>query len=302
MSVVLGEFAVNPACISTSADLSLGLKVFGFEHGAVISDFPNGWYKAIRARAAQMPDPDRTQFLEKLNRLRERAVARVRPSAQGDSWLEQAIVSNAVRPFHSILDEAESAGCLCYTTAMDDDNLRSGLREGKVQRHATELVKSFWPLVVSSDRFSIIDPYFKPDGAHKNFVRELIAARRTANKSIVYLDLHVEFDDDPLEMRDGSAACVSAFKQWAQGIGENIAFSIYWWSDAGVGELHPRYLLTERGGVRLDRGAVVPPQLDQQDHDTDISMLTEHFVKEVERRYNGTYQPLALKVKASFRI
>lgn len=302
MSVVLGEFAVNPACISTSSDLSLSLKVFGFEHGAVISDFPNDWYKAIRARAAQMPDPDKTQFLEKLDRLRERAVARVRPSTQGDSWLEQAIVSNAVRPFHSILDEAESAGCLCYTTAMDDDNLRSGLREGKVQRHAAELVKSFWPLVVSSDRFSIIDPYLKPNRAHKNFVRELITARRTANKALLYLDLHIEFDNNPLEMRDGSATCISAFKEWGRGVGENIVFTLHWWTDEGVGELHPRYLITDRGGVRLDRGAVVPPELDKQDHDTDVSMLTEHFVKEVERRYSGTYQPLALKARVSFRV
>jgi hypothetical protein len=63
--VVLGEFAVNPACMCTSADLSLGLNVFGFEHGAVVSDFPNGWYKLVRARANQLPNPDRGIFMGK---------------------------------------------------------------------------------------------------------------------------------------------------------------------------------------------------------------------------------------------
>ncbi len=302
MSVVLGEFAVNPACICSSADVSLGLKVFGFEHGAVISDFPNGWYKNIRARANQLPDPDRGHFLGKLILLRERAVARMRPSVAGGSWLEQAVTSNVVHPFHAILDETESADCRGYATAMDDENLRSGLRENKVPRNAVDLVKSFWPLVVSSDRFSIIDPFIKPDLAHKNFLRELVAARRTVSKATLYLDLHMEFDDDPREKRDGSVASKSVFKSWAEDIGENLVFTLHWWTDGGVGELHPRYLLTERGGVRLDRGAVVPPQLDQQDHDTDVSMLTDHFVKMVERRYSGTYQPLALKEKDSFRI
>lgn len=302
MSVVLGEFAINPACINSISELSLGLKVFGFEHGAVISDFPNGWHKAVRVHASQMPDPDRTLFLDKLSRLRERAIARVRPSMPRESWREQAIASNAGHPFYAILDEVESPGCRSYSTAMDDENLRSGLRENKVPRNAADLVKSFWPLVVSSDRFSIIDPYFKPDGAHKNFVRELIAARRTAVKSILFLDLNIEFDDDPHEMRNGSDECISAFRHWANGIGENVAFTLRWWADDGIGELHPRYLLTERGGVRLDRGAVVPPQLNQQDHDTDVSMLTDYFVKEVERRYSGTYNPLALKKEARFRI
>ena len=302
MSVVLGEFAVNPACINSIAELRLSLQVFGFEHGAVISDFPNGWHKAVRAHASQMPDPDRTRFLEKLEHLRERAIARVRPSVLSGSWLEQTVESNANQPFYAILDEEESHGCLSYATAMDDGNLRSGLRERKVSRNAADLVKSFWPLIVSSDRFSIIDPYFKPDSAHKKFVRELIAARRTSTKSILFLDLHIEFDNDPREMRDGSDACVSAFRTWASDIGSNIAINLRWWADDGVGELHPRYLLTERGGVRLDRGAVVPPQLNQQDHDTDVSMLTDHFVKEVERRYSGTYNPLALKKEERFRI
>lgn len=207
--VVLGEFAVNPACICSSADLSVGLKVFGFEHGAVISDFPNGWYKDIRARANQLPEPDRGNFLGKLNLFRERAIARVRTSEPGGTWLEQAVASSAGRPFHAILDESDSDHCRSYATAMDDVNLRDGLRENKVPRNAIDLVKAFWPLVVSSDRFSIIDPYMKPDAAHQNFIRELVAARRTASKATLFLDLHMEFDDDPRETRDGSIVRIS---------------------------------------------------------------------------------------------
>jgi len=300
--VVLGEFAVNPACLCSSADLSIGLKVFGFEHGAVVSDFPNGWYKELRARAKQMPEPDRNVFLGKLHLFRERAVARVRSSELGETWLAQALTANAKIPFHAILDEADSAQCRSYAAAMDDVDLRVGLRENKVPRNAADLVKSFWPLAVSSERFSVIDPYLKPDSAHQKFLRALIDARRTASRAVLYLDLHMEFDDDPREMRDGSMACKAAFKAWARGIGDNLIVSLRWWADSGVGELHPRYLLSERGGVRLDRGAVVPPQLDQQDHDTDIGMLAEHFVKEVERRYNGTYRPLDLKEQDTFRI
>jgi hypothetical protein len=205
-------------------------------------------------------------------------------------------------PFHAILDEADAAACRRYSDAIDDVDLRLGLRENKVPRNATDLVKSFWPLAVSSERFSVIDPYLKPDPAHQKFLSALVDARRTASRAVLYLDLHMEFDDDPRQMRNGSVECKAAFKAWARGIGENLIVSLRWWTDSGVGELHPRYLLSERGGVRLDRGAVVPPQLDQQDHDTDIGMLAEHFVKEVERRYSGTYRPLDLKEQDNFRV
>lgn len=302
MAVVLGEFAVNPACISTSADLSLALKVFGFEHGAVISDFPNGWQKIVRACSSQMPEPDRGIFLGKLNLLRDKAVARVRASEQGGSWIEQAAASAARRPFRAILDETASAESACYAEAIDDANFRVGLRETKVPRSADALIRSFWPLVVSSDRFTIIDPYFKPDNAHLNFVSELISARRTAGNAVLFLDFHIEFDARPAEMRDGSDACKRSFDAWARRVGANLVLSIHWWSDNGLGELHPRYLLTERGGVRLDRGALIPPELGQQDHDTDVSMLADHFIAEVEHRYNGTYHPLELKAKYTIRV
>lgn len=300
--VVLGEFAVNPACICSATDLGVGRQIFGFQHGAVVSDFPNGWHKEIKARASQLPEPDRGIFLGRLDQFRELAVARVRPSEPGEGWLAQATSANGRFPFHAILDFADSPVCRSYSEAIADGDLRKGLRENKIPRNPIDLVKSFWPLAVSSDKFSVIDPFLSPSPAHQNFLRALVAARRTASKGILYLDLHIEFDDDPLKMRDASDKCKSAFRTWAKGLGENLAVALRWWSDDGVGELHPRYLLSERGGVRLDRGAVVPPRLDQQDHDTDVGMLTEDFVKEIERRYSETYQPLQLKGKDCFRI
>jgi hypothetical protein len=141
-----------------------------------------------------------------------------------------------------------------------------------------------------------------PDDYHAKFLQSLVEARRTLGNSLIFLDLHIEYCSDPVERRDASQQCKNDFRSWGKSIGKNLMFSVRWWDDKGVGELHPRYLLSEKGGVRLDRGARIPPDLAQQGHDTDVCMLTDDFVKQIESRYNGTYQPLKLKDKLTFRI
>lgn len=299
---VLGEFAINPVCIESRSDLRDLTNVFGFEHGAVISNFPNGWHRLVASRAEKLAEPDKSSFLESLRRLKDRAIAHIRPSEQGPTWFDQAVAANAKHPFHAVLtDEASELGRL-YSEAIDDTKLRKGLREAKVPRRPVDLIASFLPLVVSSDRFTIIDPYLAPDDYYVKFMQSLVEARRTRGNSLIFLDLHIEFCSDPDELRDASQRCKNMFQTWGHSIGQNLMVNVYWWDDYGVGELHPRYLLSEKGGVRLDRGARIPPDLAQQNHDTDISMLTDEFVKQIECRYSGTYQPLKLKDKLTFRI
>ena len=299
--LVIGEFAVNPACVQSRTDLRDILNIFGFEHGAVISNFPNGWHREIADKAASLQEPERSSFLNRLKQVKERVVAHLRPSEPGITWMDQVATAQGKRPFYAVLTDANTAYGRLFSDAMDDPDLRKGLREQKVPRRPEELIRSFLPLVLSSDRFTIVDPYLAPDPYHGKFVKTLLEARRTIGNNLLYIDLHIEFDSNPAEQRDASVQCENDFRAWGQDIGNNVIFNVYWWEDRGIGELHPRYLLTDRGGVRLDRGARIPPELDKQYHDTDICMLTDDFVREIERRYSGIYQPLMLKHRFSFR-
>lgn len=298
---ILGEFAINPACITKPSDLKEIFNRFGFHHGAVISDFPNAWHKTVSLHASDLPEPDKSAFLDRLSRVKDSVLARVRSNSQGESWIEQARASAKDMAFYSILDTQSSEGARSYFEAMEQLDLTGGLREGKVTRTADSLVRSFLPLVLCSDKFTIVDPYVMPDAAYRKFIKALVDARRARSRSTLFVDLHLEFDENADSMRDGTPQCINAFEAWARGIGSNLVMTVHLWSDMGIGEIHPRYLLTERGGVRLDRGVRIPPQLNQQDHDTDVAMMTPHFVHEIERRYSGTYEPLKLKLKRSFR-
>jgi hypothetical protein len=279
-SIVLGEFALNPACVNSFNDLKDIGRRFGFQHGAVISDFPNEWEKIVRQKASELQEPDKSAFCDRLQKLKQDAIVRTRKNKEGSSWLEQVRLAHAETPFYSVLHTESVDTFSEYSSVIDADELTADLRECKVKRTASGLISSIFPLVVSSDRFSVIDPFIEPNEANLKFLRALIQTRRTNGFGILYLDLHLEFDANA-PRRDGTEACFREFENWVK--------------------MHPRYLLTDRGGVRLDRGISIPADIVKQNHDTDVVMMTNSFKTIVERRYNGTYEPLKLVSSRKFQ-
>lgn len=289
--IVLGEFAINPDCVATSADINALLRIFGFENGAVISEFPRSWVADVKSRAQQLEEPAKSAFFDKINLLKERAFVRLGRAVEGVSWIEKALASHAVRPFYGILHTHSEANYLGFSDALNDHEFPHGLRECKVHRDPDSMVNAILPLVQSSERFALIDPYFAPDEYFAKFVRKLVERNRELSHRRLYIDIHLEHDSD--QRGDFGVEQINRFRAWVDRLPADLTVSVSWWKDSGVGELHPRYLITERGGVRFDRGFKIPPDHAQQQHDADVLMITDRFIREVERRYSRGYQPLS---------
>lgn len=291
--IVLGEFAVNPECIATMTDLTLLLRVFGFEHGAVISEFPRSWIPEVKQRAQQFEEPTRSAFKDKVDRLKAKALVRLGRLSDGTTWLDRTLASHRSRPFYGILHTHQTVDCQCFQHAINDDHFPCGLREGKALRNSVAMVSAILPLVQSSDRFTLIDPYFSPNAEYQEFVECLVMKRREISTGKLYIDIHLEHDEEgegPL-----GPAHINNFKHWAKSLPDNLEINVRWWDDNKSGELHPRYLITERGGARLDRGFRSPDERRanrERENDADICMMTEAFIKEIENRYSEKYQPL----------
>jgi hypothetical protein len=288
--VILGEFAVNPGCVTSINELTRMLRVFGFSHGAVVSEFPAKWVAEVKGKATLLEEPARTAFMEKVNRLRDKALVRLSREASGATWLDRARASNCVRPFHGILHKEKGAGFDSFDEVMNDDEFPPGLREGKAVRNPDAMVNAILPLVQCSERFSLIDPYFGPDEHFLKFVKKLVERNREIKNRALYLDIHLEHDRE--SKGEVGTFEIRRFKDWVAELPERLVVKVRWWDDERTGELHPRYLITERGGVRFDRGFITPQEYAQRENDADLSMMTEAFIKEVEHRYSEAYEPL----------
>ena len=295
--IVIGEFAVNPECVCSIGDIRDLEKRFGFRHGAVISEFPRSWIAEVKEQAQRLEEPTRTAFKDRVSRLRETAMVRMGRNGTGTDWLARTLQSHSTKPFHAILHKVDEGPCRCFADALDDDALFSVLREAKVTRSAQSLVSAIQPLVQGSERFALIDPYFKPDRYFSKFVEELIRCATAVTRKRIYIDVHLE----SVSNVGVDASEIFSFGEWVAQLGTQLTVTVSWWKDQGNGELHPRYLITERAGVRFDRGFKIPSDMDQQNHDTDVIMMTDAMVKEVESRYSATYAPLEMLHREEYR-
>jgi len=66
--------------------------------------------------------------------------------------------------------------------------------------------------------------------------------------------------------------------------GKGITFN--WWNDNLSKEIHPRYLLMERAGIRYDRGFQEPHDREEREFTTDISILSVHESNESWKQYS----------------
>ena len=66
---------------------------------------------------------------------------------------------------------------------------------------------------------------------------------------------------------------------------KGFAVDFFWWNDPDTREIHPRYLLTDLGGIRFDRGFEQPSDHDQRAGMTDVCMMTRQKVDKEWNRY-----------------
>lgn len=290
--MILGEFAINPEVIEDWTDLRILSMRFGFEHGAVISDFPKPWISSLKQRAEQDLKGTRKYLsvIEQLNRIKkEFLINRARTYDVAEDWVNNAVTQHEAFAFYKIIDINAAKGVDAFCDI--DEKLFEGLREGSTHRHAEDLAQVACLLLENSKKIKIIDPFISPHRGCQKSIKEIINVIQRGNRAQnIQLELHTS------SSRSGKDVDVANEKTEIETIYQplvsaGMSLRVYWWKDDETNELHPRYLVTERGGMRYDRGFIEPNELSEKDSDTDVSMMTQERANEVW----GTYTPEASK-------
>jgi hypothetical protein len=199
-------------------------------------------------------------------------------------WLLNAEMENGKRPYHAIIAEnnpRNQTQILIVDDLSDEIPLWHVEREKVIQRTAVKLADSVEILVANAREIIFIDPHFDPYKAKarntlKAFIGKIVL--RTNGIPIERIEFHTLYKPD---IRSFSSECE---RQLPQRIPSGIKVRILRWKERDGGEgLHNRYILTERGGVRLawglDEGS--PSQTD------DISLLEVDLFKTRWCQYCG---------------
>lgn len=262
------EFAIDPALITEWEYFKELRGKFGVFQGRFIADFPHkGWKKAAgemleqRAREAN-PVRNHTTIIEWLKSPgggRDlRFARRSRPYQEQRSWLENAETQR--NTFHGIVSaqesEAGNAIRMQETTELENEPLFRIDTQPRVPRTDTDLVEIAKPLLRHARHVKWVDRFLvtrneRGELAFKTqAVVECLAWMRKEERAPELLELHLEWIADEFmeSIVDGL--------RWklAASIPAKMELKVHWWSASQQENNHPRFLLTDVGGLQYDHG------------------------------------------------
>ncbi|MEW6614961.1 MAG: hypothetical protein AB1401_05795 [Thermodesulfobacteriota bacterium] len=267
---MLYEYALDPCVLYNFDKVRYFLEKFGVHRGRLISRFPKKWKKMVYDACAACSDYERKRIEESLINADLKLMKTSRSYDYFLAWIINAEEQHNIKPFHAIISNANPRGIpeVLIADAVSEENtpLLRVKREDCVPRSAEVLAKLVQPLLQMSSEVLFVDPHFDP--TKKRFRRTLFhfLMALDGNEKVNRIEYHV---GDDLGETYFKTECMRHIPLL---LPRNRAITFVRWKqheDNPGDQLHPRYVLTDLGGIRIDVG------LDEgeEGETTDISLL-----------------------------
>lgn len=273
------EYAVEPQAIGTNwQTLRYIVEKFGFDKGRLISDFPKHWFRYVYEAAEGLSDIQKAQVREVLKRAKDRnVVMRFGRTYNPElAWLPNALSEHRRLAFRAILAAATSEGADYVLSVNDLDEIHPLMAvptERSIARDVDSLSEALKGLLRFGSRLVFVDPFFDPfDAGQKRMFSRCLNIIHDVNER-ASCEIHYRFHDDSFsnETLEGHAATL-----FRDILPEGMPVTIYCWREKERGEdFHARYLLTEKGGIRVDAGF----DLVGEHQHTDVTLMNLELVQ-----------------------
>ena len=270
---MLYAYAIEPDTLTTWDKCRNTLNLMGFQHGRAIAAYPSKkkWKALVRAacrKNTELGDHARKRIFRKLDQSNTKLVRSDAPYnyvhvPEEERWICNAVASQASVPraFHAILSTQNPDDHPDVILEEDIDESHPKLdvpREVPVLRQPKELAAHVGTLVRNSRELLLIDPHFNPS---KKRWRSVVQA-------CIELAVDSVHDDPSVTIHtlheDWSGTSPEDFQRLCQRnicgmLSDRItSVRVCCWSrrrrDHTPYDFHARYLLTDRGGYKLDKG------------------------------------------------
>lgn len=270
------EYAVDPAWLSDAANVRFCANVFGSHSGRWIAKFPKEWYPMIQNHlgdtAAKRLEVMLTTLRECL--VRNNQQEREYVTLPEMSWIEKARRVHHSVPFDGIIsnEHPTTAGQLTENDLHEQNPRWKVAIDGKVERRASALCGVAEKLLFHSTELRFVDQYFNGKNKHIEPLADFICAARSG-RPLTVIQYHLNADrlvnHQRIEIPASEFERALRNERSSLGLQPSERVTFYRWRCHEDGEnMHPRFLLTNKGGIRFDHG------LDEGRGTTDWSRLS----------------------------
>jgi len=264
---------------------------FGVAAGRLIAEFPKHWRRAVMERADDLVQKEvhkplqRTRMEERMraDSFRRKLIGAGLEYNKELSWPKNAIGHTC---FSLIVVPGENAGeRICGIEALE---FCAGgvetVRQRDVMKSHEETFRCAHQLICRARRVALVDPNFHIAADRwANAVLALLGRLGAERANDCLIEIHTErkADHDPVIHR----------KMWKQKLEGKVPSRvrvrcIYWDKLPDDRIMHPRYLLTDRGGMHYDNGFDPQPGRKQQ-----VTLLDDAYWEKLTAIYNGDQLP-----------
>ena len=255
---MLYEFAVEPGAIAADWQTCRYLsEKFGFDRGRLLALYPRAWLSHAIEATRHLPDVQKKAVVEKLRLLKRDCSIRTGRSYDSEvpDWLANAIEQQAVDPFRAIVATENPEGhdfVLHADTLEETQSLFYVAHDCQVPRDSASIANAISLLLKTARSVVFVYAYYDPfNPKYQRTLRACLRLVRPKN-GVTACEVH--------HMDHRRCPSVEAIEREARTIFRDVipadmALLIYRWREKSGGEdFHARYLLTDRGGIRVDAG------------------------------------------------
>jgi hypothetical protein len=279
---MLYEYALEPSVLSTWQSFRYFLDKFGIGEGRLISKYPKHWKTMVWESCANESPLAKKRIEEKLDQMDRKLLKTKRSYRDDTDWVSNALDAHEIEPFHAVICRSihELESVLVADDLDDTLPLWKVQRDGMIPRQAIELGAVVRSLLYHSTEIVFVDQHFGFTAKHGRPLTHFLAAAR-CGKNLTRVEYHLNAGVSTESFEEELKR-----KHHYLGLRNDEAIVFVRWKCIDGGEnQHPRYVLTNRGGVRFDYG------LDEGDGTTDWSLLGEELWQQRKEQFAQDKSP-----------
>lgn len=250
---MIHEFAVDPDALAGWQNFRYLVEKFGVANGRLISRFPKEWKRMVYQACEACPDIEKKRIVVALEQIDEKLLAAGRSYDRTKEWIPNALRSHDEEPFQGIITVAEkiTQGGLLDAATLSDSNPKWKAQRGKViPRTPVEIASAASRLLFCSSHVVFVDQHFSGVARFGKPLKHLIRCACAGNQPR-RLEYHLGAKTITPEFFRGDIEGQRPHLD----LPENVKLVFVRWKELfGGDQHHPRYVLTERGGIRVDVG------------------------------------------------
>lgn len=255
---MLYEYAIEPQAIGSSWEtFRYIIEKFGFDKGRLISQFPEYWFKEVYRVTKDFPPVQRKRVevaLDQAKKNKSVSCNRAYNSSIG-AWLDNALAEHRRKPFRAIIanENTEGQEFVLPTNDLDETHpLFAVAHDCQVLRDTESLASAMSMMLKAAKNILFIDAYYDPfNSKYQNTLRACLRRVQSINPIAICEVHHLDHDRCP----SAEAIEREAHILFRTVIPAGMKLVIYRWLEKSGGEdFHARYLLTDKGGIRVDAG------------------------------------------------